>query len=104
MDTPDLPDDAAADHPQPAYPPPPATAREGRGYTIAAFVLAALALLFAPIFLGPAGVALGVVGLRKGDPLGKTAVIAAIVAMVVGIALAVIVGNPNDDALGPILR
>ena len=61
----------------------------GRPWTIIGFVLAALALLLGAlsIFFGPAAVACGVVGLRKGDPLGKKAVLAGVAGMVLGIVL-----------------
>jgi hypothetical protein len=93
MDTPD--DDAPTE-----YPPPPPSSREGRGFTIAAFVCALAALLIIPILFGPAGIALGVIGERKGDRLGRTAWILAIVGMVVGIAFAIAVSGSADDALG----
>ncbi|MCU1372796.1 MAG: hypothetical protein JWO68_82 [Actinomycetia bacterium] len=89
MDPPEeLPDDDAPAYPPPARPP-------GRGYTIAAFVCAAIALLVAPVYGGAAGTALGVVGLRKGDPLGKRAIIAAVVAMVIGIVVLVAAQSGN---------
>lgn len=69
---------------------------KGRGWTIAGFVLAALALLLGAlaIFLGPTAVALGIVGLRKGDPLGKKAALAGVAGMVAGIFLqALLVGS-----------
>jgi hypothetical protein len=89
----DTPDDAPTE-----YPPPPPS-REGRGFTIGAFVCAGAALLIIPILFGPVGIALGVIGERKGDPLGRTAWILAIVGMVVGIGIAIAVGGGTDDAL-----
>src|SRR4051794_33684537 len=101
----DLPEQPADDHvPPPDYPPPPTTSREGRGYTVAAFVLAALALLFAPPILGGIGIALGVVGYRKGDALGRTAAIVAGVALVIGMGLSLAAHNAADDALGLVAR
>jgi hypothetical protein len=93
-----VPQDAAPDHPPPTGRPP------GRGYTIAAFVCAVLALLLAPVYAGTAGTALGVIALRKGDPLGKRAIIASIVAMVIGIVVLVAAQGSTHDAFGPKLR
>ena len=102
MDTPEpIPDD---DAPPPEYPPPPRSSGQGRGYTIAAFVLALGALVIVPIIFGPAGVALGIVGQRKGDPMGRTAAIVAGIAMVIGIALGIALRASDDDALGLLLR
>lgn len=59
----------------------------GRGYTIAGGILGIAAIFVIPILLGPAGIALGYVGHRKGDPRGRTAMIVAGVGMVLGIIL-----------------
>ncbi len=67
------------------YPPPPAF--PGRNLTIAAFVLAGLALILFPIVLGPVGVGLAVAGHNKGDPLAKWAIWAAAAATVIGMIL-----------------
>lgn len=60
---------------------------EGRGFLIASFVLSALAILFVPIVLGPAGGVLGYVAHRKGDPKGKLAIGIAVAATIVGLIL-----------------
>jgi hypothetical protein len=73
-----------------AYPPPP-QANRGRGFTIAAFVLSAIALAFFPIVTGPVGAVLGFVGYSKGDPHGRLAGFTAILCTVVGIVLGVVV-------------
>jgi hypothetical protein len=65
----------------------PATTNAGRGYTIAAFICAAVALLFLPIVFGPAGIVLGIIGNRKGDPLGRWAAITAAVLMIAGMVI-----------------
>lgn len=67
----------------------------GRPFTIVGFVLAAIALLFFPIFLGPAGAIFGGVGYAKGDrPLGMWALVAGIVGGIAGMALgAALVSN-----------
>ena len=67
------------------YPPPPAF--PGRRFTIAAFVLAGLALILFPIILGPVGIGLAAVGQTKGDPLAKWAIVAAAAATVIGMIL-----------------
>jgi hypothetical protein len=59
-------------------------------------VLAALALLFVPVILGPIGALLGYIGYRKGDRLGMWAGIAAIVATVLGVALGAVLLAASD--------
>lgn len=59
----------------------------GRTYTIIAFVLAAVALLFFPIVLGPAAAILAGIGMSKGDPIAKWALVAAIVCTIGGFAI-----------------
>jgi hypothetical protein len=59
----------------------------GRTFTIVGFVLAAVGLFILPIVLGPVGAVLGFVGLRKGDPLGKWAIVAGIAATIIGMAI-----------------
>lgn len=74
------------------YPPPPSGATPGRRWTIAAFALAAVALLV-PILGGPAGAVAGILGLRRGDPLGKTAVLVSVGATVLGLVLGALVAG-----------
>ena len=78
------------------YPPPPPPTSRGRGFTVASFVLAGLALVAFPIILGLVGIALGGVGMSKGDPLGKWAMGASGAAMVVGMVLAFVVFQATD--------
>lgn len=59
----------------------------GRTYTIIAFVLAALAVLFVPILLGPVAAILAGIGMSKGDPLAKWALVTAIVCTIAGFVL-----------------
>lgn len=66
---------------------PAGASSAGRGFSIAAFIMGAVSIIFLPIVFGPAGIALGLVGNAKGDPLGKTAAIASAVAMVIGFAV-----------------
>ena len=81
-----------------SYPPPPTATSQGRGYTIGGFICAVIALVFLPIVLGPLGAVLGYVGYRKGDPLGRWALIAAIAATVIGLLLAALVLQAGNDA------
>jgi hypothetical protein len=57
---------------------------EGRGYTVGSFVMAVLAILVIPPLHGIIGAVLGYIGHRKGDSLGKTAMLCSLAAMVVG--------------------
>ena len=63
--------------------------REGRGYTVASFVLAVLAVALIPPVHGVIGAVLGYVGWRKGDPLGRTAAACSVLGMVLGAIVAV---------------
>lgn len=82
------------------YPPPPMPRSAGRPWTIGGFILAAIALVLLPIIFGPAAVVVGVVGLRKGDALGKWAVIAGVAATVLGILVAaLLVGSDTEASL-----
>lgn len=72
-------------HPD-GYPAPSRTSN-GRPFTIAAFVCAAVALIFLPIVLGPLAIIFGLIGNSKGDPLGKWAAVAGGVALVAGFAI-----------------
>lgn len=59
--------------------------------TIVGFVLAAIAVFFLPIVLGPAAAIFGGVGYGKGDRLGMWALVAGIAATILGMALGAIV-------------
>ncbi len=63
------------------------TTPEGRTLTIVGFVLAGLAIIVVPIVLGPVAAVLGGIAMKKGDPLGRWALIAGIAATIVGMAL-----------------
>lgn len=71
----------------PAHAGPAPATNAGRGYSIAGMVLGLGALIVLPILLGPAGIALGYVGHRKGDRLGRTAMIVAGIGMVAGFVI-----------------
>lgn len=59
----------------------------GRTYSIIAFVLSAVAVLFLPIIFGPAAAILAGIGMSKGDPIAKWALTAAILCTIAGFAL-----------------
>lgn len=67
---------------------PDVTSREGRGYSVSSFVLAVLAVTVMPPLHGIIGAVLGYVGWKKGDPLGRTAMVCSLVAMMLGMVLA----------------
>jgi hypothetical protein len=69
--------------------PAPAASAEGRGYTVASFICAGIAILFLPFVVGPLGAVMGKVGLNKGDPLGKWGLITSIITSVLGTVLIV---------------
>jgi hypothetical protein len=79
----------ASTHPQPTHYPPPA-ASAGRTYSLIAFVCAAIGVLFLPIILGPAAIILGIIANQKRDSLGKWAIVAGVVSLLVGVALGAI--------------
>ncbi|MGH2752115.1 MAG: hypothetical protein ACRDK3_14775 [Actinomycetota bacterium] len=64
---------------------------EGRTLTIVGFVLAGLALVIAPILLGPAAAICGGIAMSKGDPLGKWALVAGIAATILGFVIGAVV-------------
>lgn len=80
------------------YPPPTTRGGSARTMTIIGFVLAGVAVLFAPPVFGLAAVVLGVVAHTKGDPLGRWAIVAGIAGAIVGMALAALILNAADDA------
>jgi hypothetical protein len=107
MDAPEPPaDEPPTTDPTPGYPPPDHPRPPGRGFTVAGFVFAGIALVLGiPILMGPIGVALGVTGMRKGDPLGRSAILAAVLGMVARIVLnAIIVTGGDEETLALLLR
>ena len=69
----------------PAEPQPPKTlAEDARRWTLAGFVFAVVAIALLPLVFGPLGAGLGFVGHRHGDRLGKFAVGAAVLGMLLG--------------------
>ena len=77
-------------------PTPPASTGSARTMVIIAFVLAALGLFLLPIVLGPAAIILGIIAMRKGDPLGRWAIVAGVASLVIGMVLAAAVMSSRD--------
>ena len=67
--------------------------RVGSGFSIAAFVLAAIAVLVLPVVFGLLAIIFGAVAMRRGEPRGRLALILAVAGTVVGFALGVLVGR-----------
>jgi Na+/phosphate symporter len=80
------------------YPPPRARTGSARTLTIVGFVLAGIAVLFAPPVFGLAAVVLGIIAHTKGDPLGKWAIVAGIAGAIVGMVLVGLLMSAADDA------
>jgi membrane associated rhomboid family serine protease len=59
----------------------------GRIFTIVAIVCAVVAVAILPIIFGPLGIIFAVMGMRRGDPLGRTALIVAVIGMIAGFVL-----------------
>lgn len=87
MTTPDEPGD------DDLYTTEPPRFGSGRSLSLAGFGCAVLALLFCPILFGPAGIAFGIFGHQKGEPLGKWAAVASGVALILGTVLGVLYYN-----------
>lgn len=76
----------------------PTSRTPGRTLSIIGAVCGVLALLIAPIILGPAGAVLGFVGYSKGDrPFGLIVGIGSIITMVIGIAIGAAVFMAADN-------
>lgn len=71
--------------------PAPAASAEGRGYTVASFICAGIAVLFLPFVVGPLGAVMGKVGLNKGDPVGKWGMVTSIITSFLGTALIAVI-------------
>ncbi len=79
-------DDMASDNSGPTS----GSVGEGRGYTVGSFLMAAFAVALLPLLFGPIGVVLGLVGMRKGDPLGRVSALTAAAATVLGLLLSTV--------------
>ncbi|KAF0848681.1 hypothetical protein [Nocardia caishijiensis] len=66
-----------------------AEAPEGKTWSTVAFVFAVIALLFFPIIFGVLGIAAGLYGNKKGEPLGNWSAVAALFALLAGLAIRV---------------
>ena len=64
-----------------------------RMVTLCGLALALLGLVMVPLWLGPAGAVLGIVGWRLGDPWAKWVVVAGITAPLVGAMLDTLTGS-----------
>jgi hypothetical protein len=64
------------------------TSRTGRTLTIIGFVCAVLALMLLPVLFGIAAVVCGAVGRWSGDRLGTWAIVAGVLCMLGGLAIA----------------
>jgi hypothetical protein len=83
--------------------PAPSIQSRGRPFTIAAFICAALALLFG-LLAGIPGVVLGIVGHVKGDrPLAAWSIAASVVAAVISMIIAAALLSSSEDTTGILL-
>ena len=87
---------AWTDHVRPAAAPQLAyghqpVAKQGNGFSIAAIVLGAIAVLFIPLLFGVVGLILGAVAKSRGESMAKTGMIVAGVGMAVGMVLGALV-------------
>lgn len=69
----------------PAYAAQPASSTTG--FWVGGTVCGVLALLLCPILLGPAGIVLGAVAVKKGDQKGWIAVVVSVVGLIGGMAI-----------------
>ncbi|MFP5309658.1 MAG: hypothetical protein ACLGIR_08775 [Actinomycetes bacterium] len=83
-----------ADAERDPFAPIEASPRGATALTVAAFVLAALALFQLPILLGPLGMLCGLVAHVKGARRGFAAAVVAGAATVVGMSLTFLFANP----------
>ncbi|WP_342800306.1 hypothetical protein [Nocardia sp. No.11] len=68
---------------------PDGTAPARQTWSTVAFVSAVVALLFFPIIFGVLGIGFGLYGHKKGEPLGNWSAVAALTALLAGVALRV---------------
>lgn len=78
----------------------PASTNQGRGFTIASFIIGGIGLLFFTFILGPVGIILGFVAYSKGDKLGRWAALMSVATTVLGTALALAAGAFLRSRLG----
>ena len=87
------PDPATTD---PTYGTPTTTASSsGRTLGILSIVFGAIAFLFLPIVLGPAGIVCGALSMRRGERLGKIGLAVSIAGLVIGLILGAVAFNAS---------
>lgn len=74
---------------QPPYQPP---APPSKGWSTAAFVMAAISVLFFPVIFGPLGIIFAIVALAKGQPNAGAAMAAAVIAPLMGMIVGAVIG------------
>lgn len=80
------------------YPPPKERHGTARTLSIVGFVLAGIAVLFAPLLFGLAAIVLGVIAHTKGDPLGRWVVAAGVAGALLGMLLIGLLLSASDDS------
>lgn len=68
----------------------PRPATVGNGFSTAGIILGAIAFLFFPIVLGPAGLVLGAIGMSKGEDRAIVALVVSTLGLVVGMTFGAI--------------
>jgi hypothetical protein len=82
---------------QPGFEPPPAEgpSTPGNGLSIGAIACGIVALLICPILLGPAGIVLGVMALRRNESLAKVGIGVAVGGMIGGFVLGAVLASTS---------
>jgi hypothetical protein len=82
---------------QPGFGPPPTAgpSAPGNGLSIGAIVCGVAALVICPILLGPAGIVLGVLALRRNESLAKVGIGVAVGGMIGGFVLGAALASMN---------
>ena len=76
----------------------PAVARgQSNAFSIAAIVCGVISVLILPIVFGPIGIILAAVAKSKNEPRANTALVVAIVGMLVGFLLGYVVYEASND-------
>ncbi len=84
--------------------PSTAPASGTRTMVVVGFAMAAVGLLILPIVFCPAAVILGIMALRRGDPLGRWVIVAGVAAFVAAIAVAATLVDDVQERAGPLVR
>lgn len=82
---------------QPGFESPPAEgpSTPGNGLSIAAIACGIVALLICPILLGPAGIVLGIMALRRNEGLAKVGIGVAVGGMIGGFVLGAVLASTS---------